>query len=102
MFTAEQKRQALSAVLQSDSFSGSPRLSDLIRYIVEKDIAGEAPDVKAYTIGLDVLGKDASFDPSTDPIVRVTAKRMRDALTAFYDTDEGQAQPVRIEVPTGR
>ncbi|MEL6513935.1 MAG: hypothetical protein AAFQ69_10615 [Pseudomonadota bacterium] len=102
MFTAEQKRQALSAVLQSDSFSGSPRLSDLIRYIVEKDIAGEALDVKAYTIGLDVLGKDASFDPSTDPIVRVTAKRMRDALTAFYDTDEGQAQPVRIEVPTGR
>jgi hypothetical protein len=33
--------------------------------------------VKEYVIGMQVFGKETSFDPRADPIVRVQARRLR-------------------------
>ena len=33
--------------------------------------------IKAYSIATAVFGRDASFDPQTDPVVRMEARRLR-------------------------
>ena len=42
-----------------------------------------------------------SFDPKTDTIVRVQARRMRSKIEKYYASD-GQADPVVIALPKGQ
>lgn len=56
--------------------------------------------LKAYTVATEVLGRNADFDPQTDPIVRVEATRLRRALDRYY-LAEGRDDPVRITMPRG-
>jgi hypothetical protein len=56
--------------------------------------------VKEYTIGVEVFGRGDSFDPRTDTIVRVQARRLRSKLEEFYDVD-GATDGVVIELPKG-
>ena len=56
--------------------------------------------MKAYTIALEVLGRDDSFDPQIDPVVRMEAGRLRQRLERYY-VGAGQDDPVRIEIPKG-
>ncbi|MBX2836801.1 MAG: bacterial transcriptional activator domain-containing protein [Gammaproteobacteria bacterium] len=65
-------------------FAGSPQMSAFLRYVVVEALEGNADRIKAYTVGVDALGKDTSFDPQNDPSVRVLAKRLRTALTEYY------------------
>ena len=60
-----------------------------------------ARGIKAYTIGVDALGRDAGFDPQSDAIVRVEAARLRRALETYF-AGEGRNDPILIELPTGR
>jgi len=59
-------------------------MSSFLRYVVEQTLQGESERIKAYTIGVDALGKASDFDPQTDPSVRVLAKRLRDRLREHY------------------
>ena len=47
-----------------------------------------------------VFGRDDSFDPQTDPVVRLEARRLRRALEHYYLT-AGRDDPIRIEIPKG-
>ena len=47
-------------------------------------------ELKEYVIGVQVFGKEDSFDPRTDPIVRVQARRLRAKLVRYY-REEGRA-----------
>ncbi|MBO6718388.1 MAG: hypothetical protein JJ913_10570 [Rhizobiaceae bacterium] len=91
---------ALERVLGSDTFGRSGRARDLLRYLVTREQAGEADALKGYAIALDVFGRDDEFDPSTDAVVRVQARRLRDLLDQYYDT-EGAEERLRIEIPLG-
>ena len=51
-------------------------------------------------IGVQVFGKEDSFDPRTDPIVRVQARRLRAKLVRYY-REEGRADELIIELPKG-
>lgn len=97
---AAQIHEALERVVSSDVFARSERARDLLRYLVEQDLAGHADRLKGYSIAVDVFGKDASFDPSTDTVVRVQAGRLRDLLDHYY-AEEGAQDSVRIAVPRG-
>lgn len=101
-FETTEKEAALAATLSAEAFCNAPRLAEFLEYVVRRDIAGEASAIKAYAIGVDVLGKDSDFDPGADPIVRVTARRLRDALAEFNASPEGRGLSVRIEMPRGR
>ena len=92
--------EALDRVLGSETFARSGRARDLLRYIVAREQAGEAEALKGYAIALDVFGRDEAFDPSTDAVVRVQARRLRDLLALYYEM-EGAGDPLRIEVPRG-
>jgi len=92
---------ALQRLLAWPDIARSGQLSKFLNYIVERKLRGEAQSIKAYSIAVDVFGRPADFDPQTDPIVRVQARRLRALLSQFYRT-EGAEDAVRITLPTGR
>src|SRR4029453_13324841 len=47
-----------------------------------------------------VFGKEPSFDPRTDPIVRVQARRLRAKLVRYYQ-EEGTSDEVILDLPKG-
>src|SRR5262249_5295952 len=71
-----------------------------LRYVVAATLRGEADRIKGYTIAVEALGRDATFDPQTDPIVRVEAARLRRAINRYYAA-EGREDIVQIELPLG-
>jgi len=93
-------RSELERLLASRSLRDSDLLKRFLRYIVEHTLAGEGDQLKEYRLGVDVFGRDASFDPRLDPVVRMAARRLRAKLQEHYE-DAGRDTPVRIEVPKG-
>lgn len=87
-------------ILDSPDFKRSSRLADFLAYIVEETLQGRQDRIKAYSIGIEVLGRDAAFDPQFDPVVRIEAGRLRRKLDYYYLTD-GRDDPVGIEIPKG-
>jgi hypothetical protein len=90
----------LDRVLHSETFGRSERSRDFLKYLVDREQAGAADLLKGFAIAVDVFGKDAEFDPSTDAVVRVQARRLRDLLDQYYAT-EGAADPLRIVIARG-
>lgn len=93
--------EQLERVLASTSFQQADRLRRFLKFIVEEAVAGRGSDLKEYVVAVRVFEKEDSFDPRTDPLVRVQARRLRARLTQYY-TDEGQIDPVIIDLPKGR
>ncbi len=93
-------RAQLERIVASPDFEGSERLRGLLRYLVEETLAGRGERLKGYTIAVENLGRDAGFDPLTDPIVRVEAGKLRRALEHYY-LKAGADDPVVIELPRG-
>src|SRR5215204_4406247 len=92
--------EQLERMLRSDTFRRSERSSALLRFVVERTLAGGADQLKEYKLGLGALGRGTSFDPRTDPIVRAEASRLRDRLERYYDS-EGQSDPSLLSLPKG-
>jgi adenylate cyclase len=90
----------LDRILASKGFATAGRLSRLIRYVVEKTLAGEADQLKEYAVGVEVFDRDDKYDPRLDSIVRVEAGRLRSRLDEYYN-GEGAASPIRINLPRG-
>ena len=93
-------REHLSNLLSSSSFAQVDRLKRFLRYVVEEMVAGRGERVKEYSIGVEVFDREPSFDPRTDPIVRVQARRLRSRLSRYYE-EEGRHEEIRIELPKG-
>lgn len=91
---------ALDGLLASESLRLSERNRRFLSFVVNRTVAGQADRIKAYMIGVDVFGRDESFDPGVDPIVRIEATRLRSALTAHYE-GAGAEAAVRIAIPPG-
>lgn len=94
-------REALDRVLKSPRFRDSPQISSFLRYVVETTLAGKAELIKGYTIAVEALGRDESFDPNSQSIVRTEAARLRNELARYYE-GPGREDPLRILLPRGR
>ncbi len=93
-------RLQLDRILASKTFSQVERLKRFISFIVSETVAGRGGELKEYVIGVQVFGKEASFDPRTDPIVRVQARRLRTRLARYY-RDEGNSDELIVDLPKG-
>ena len=93
-------RQELNRVLISKAFRQVNRLPRFLTFIVDETLAGRGDLLKEYPVGVEVFGKDSSFDPRMDPIVRVQARRLRMRLASYY-LEEGQSDELIIELPKG-
>jgi hypothetical protein len=96
----ENVQTQLEKILASKDFSRSERLSRFLRYVVEQTIQGQGERLKEYTVGTEVFDRNQSYDPRTDPIVRVEAARLRSKLREYYGTD-GRDDPVFISFHKG-
>ncbi len=96
----EKIRQQLERVLGSKAFRQVDRLQRFLSFIVNETLAGRGDSLKEFLIGIEVFGKEASFDPRMDPIVRVQARRLRARLTRYY-REEGRNDEILIELPKG-
>lgn len=97
----EHVRAELARVLASDHFHATPKRRDMLTFLIEETLAGRADTLKGYAIGLAVFGRDESFDPQSDPIVRLEARRLRHDLDSYYIA-EGAQNPIRISIPKGQ
>jgi hypothetical protein len=96
----DEARSALARMLASDALRGSPQLAAFLRYVVEATLRGQGDRLKGYTIAIEALGRDETFDPQTDPIVRVEAARLRRAISRYY-AGAGSDERVQIVLPLG-
>ena len=93
-------RDQLARILASPTFQQGDRLKRFLSFIVLEAIAGHQNELKEYVIGVQVFGKEESFDPRTDPIVRVQARRLRAKLVGYY-REEGRVDELIIDLPKG-
>ena len=91
-------RGQLARLLATPAFASALRRGQLLRYLVERTLAGEGDGINEYAIGLDVFEKPASFDPRIESIVRNEAGRLRQKLRDYY-AESGSQDRVLIELP---
>jgi serine/threonine-protein kinase len=89
---------ALDGILASGAFAGVERPSRFLRHLVESALQGQGASLKESLLGVHVFGRDASWDPRADPVVRQEAARLRKRLARYYETASPE---VRIELPVG-
>ncbi|WP_439527724.1 hypothetical protein [Pannonibacter sp.] len=125
---ADLVRLALHKILTSPEFASADQLRAFLRYVVEAAVnaqgqgpghgngqghglgqgagqghgqgPGQTVALKGYTIATEALGRGADFNPTTDPIVRVEAARLRKRLQEYY-AGTGRDDPIRIDIPKG-
>src|SRR6476619_923470 len=93
-------RAQVERMTTSTVFRNSPQLATFLWFIVEAQLCGKGERLKGYTIGVEVLRRDASFDPQMDPIVRVEATRLRRAIERYY-AGTGAGDDIIIALPRG-
>jgi hypothetical protein len=93
-------RDELDRLLASPLFSHSRRFPNFLRFVVEQTLAGDIENIKERTLGIEIFGREASYDTSTDPIVRVTAAEIRKRVAQYYQ-DPAHHQELRITLPSG-
>jgi hypothetical protein len=98
--SADAVRAQIDRVVRSKAFEASEVHRHLLQYLAEKSLSGEAERLKEYVIGLEAFGKPPSYDPKHDSIVRLQAGRLRQKLTAYYQT-EGTGDTVIVTLPKG-
>lgn len=94
-------RNACKQILGSAPFRKSPRLQQLLTYLVEKAISKAARDTSEFAIGIEVFGRNPSnYHTGEDPIVRVQAGRLRTKLETFY-AHHDPGLNIEITIPKG-
>lgn len=95
-FAPDDVRAHLQRVMASAGFHNADSIRRLLEFTVEQTLAGSSARIKEYTLGLEVFGRKEAFDPRTDSIVRVQARKLRERLLAYYES-EGAHETIRIE-----
>jgi hypothetical protein len=93
-------QQHLKEILEAQSFRGSQRSAQFLRYIVEQALAGHLDSLKERLIGVELFGRLPSYDTGNDAIVRVTASDVRKRLQQYYDKCTSGSN-IRIALPLG-
>jgi Malectin domain len=99
--THVKEREELACVLRSKEFARAPRLAQFLGYLCEKLFAGEAGQIKEYSVGVELFGRGVEFDQDSDSIVRVEANRLRKRLAEYY-AGEGAGHALQIVIPLGQ
>ena len=102
-YTDAQRRgvqDQLDLLLQNSHFSNSRRFPSFLRFIIQEELEGRGDLLKERTLGVQVFGRTAGYDTTSDPIVRVTAAEIRKRIAQYYQEDGHEAE-IRISLPPG-
>ncbi len=98
--TAEMIRAQLELLVRDDVFRSSKRSVAFLKYVVEQTLNGSADQIKERTIGVEVFGRDPSYDTNLDHIVRTAATELRKRLASYY-VDEKHRAELRMDLVPG-
>jgi hypothetical protein len=90
----------IQRIVQSKAFRTSEVHRNLLTYLADRSLAGEADSLKEYTVGLDVFAKPDSYDPRQESTVRMHVARLRQKLAEYYRT-EGLDDAIFVDLPKG-
>jgi hypothetical protein len=93
-------REQLERILESPGFRNSRRYPNLLRHVVTRALQGRTGDLKERSLGIDVFGRSPEYDPTTDPVVRVSAGEIRKRIAQYYH-EPGHEVEIRIDLPLG-
>jgi len=99
-WTHDEVRDELSRILRSRFFVRSTRLSCFLSTAVDYLLGGKAGSFKEFTVGTEVYGRSAAYDPTQDTIVRTEARRLRSKLKEYY-ADLTRPHRLRITLVSG-
>ena len=91
-------RATLERLLGTQHFFAASRRGQLLRYLVEHTLKGDADKINEYAIGLEVFQRPASFDPRIESVVRTEFSRLRQRLRDYY-AEDGRRDSIVIEFP---
>lgn len=94
-------RAQLERIARSPTFAHAGRMFPLLEYLVGAGLDARDPAPDQRRIAIDVFGRDETFDPGCDAIVRVEVGRLRNKLREYYATD-GCADALIVDVPRGQ
>jgi serine/threonine-protein kinase len=93
-------RDQVERIVTSATFRPADRLKHFLSFVAGQVLQGQGDSLKEYAVGVQVFGRDSSFDPRTDPVVRVQARRLRARLERYY-LEEGQRDDILVDLPKG-
>jgi hypothetical protein len=97
---AEVVREHVRRIAGSAVFKGSERSREFLLVIVEKALTGCFEDLKERVLGVELFGREPSYNTGEDAIVRVTASDVRRRLQRYYSEIEKDAK-LRLDIPVG-
>lgn len=97
----ESESLLLERILRSRFFSSAVSLQNILTFLCGETVTAHKPQVKEYEIAINALGRRPTFDPKTDPIVRVSIASIRKRLSQYYQSD-GRREPLVLAVPKGQ
>lgn len=74
----------LERILESPPFRTSPRSSLFLRHLVERTLEGRQDVLHERLLGIDIFGREPSYDTGEDSVVRVKATDVRKRLAQYY------------------
>jgi hypothetical protein len=98
--TAEMIRAQLDLLVRDEVFRSSRRSVAFLRYVVEQTLSGSASQIKERTIGVEVFGREPTYDTNGDHIVRTAATELRKRLAIYYG-DEKHRSELRVGLLPG-
>lgn len=93
-------RAQLRNITESVDFDTSQRSMNFLRFVVNETLADRAKTISQHAIASQVFDRGDEFDPSSDPIVRMQAVRVRRSLEHYYLT-AGSVDSVLVALPKG-
>jgi hypothetical protein len=85
-------REQLELLVQNQVFRSSKRSVQFLRYVVEQTLQGAAEQIKERTIGIEVFGREPSYDTANDHVVRTAAIELRKRLAVYYSDERHQSE----------
>ena len=93
-------REQLERILTSPLFRSSKRYPNLLRYVVERSLAGHSEPLKERMLGVEVFGREPVYDTNLDPVVRISAVEIRKRIAQYYHEAAHETE-IRIDFPPG-
>lgn len=101
LFSAGAIESQLQKIYKHPVLEERPILKKFLSFIVHETLEGRSVYLKEYTIAVNVLDRPANFNPQQSCVVRIHARRLRDALQQYY-MDSRSFGDIVISIPKGK
>ena len=96
----DQRWQLVQRIVSSPPFQKCTRLRDLLQFVAEQTIHGNAHELTEQHIGNALFHKPSDYSPLEDSSVRVHARQLRLKLHEYFN-EEGHHEPLILDIPKG-